>query len=119
MQELDKALFQFELSVSKRKYMPIVYNNNYNVHFYGFERFLPFYTYKWARTHELIEEHLKVLPFFVFNKCIHAFYQIKEQALFNDKREWPRVGGVGGLNRGFNVYKNIHSNLYKCTSSGP
>jgi hypothetical protein len=57
-------LFKFNPKKEGRKYLPIIYNENYDISFWKLEGFHPFDTHKWNKVHNILENYFEV---FVIN----------------------------------------------------
>jgi hypothetical protein len=56
-------LFKFKPKKEGRKYLPIVYSDNYDISFWKLERFHPFDTHKWNKVHNILEKYFEVILF--------------------------------------------------------
>jgi hypothetical protein len=53
-------IFEFKLEREGRYYLPIVYNENYDISFWNLERCHPFDAHKWKKIHNKIDEYFEV-----------------------------------------------------------
>jgi hypothetical protein len=53
-------LFKFKSKKDGRKYVPIVYNENYDISFLKLEKLHPFDTHKWSKINNKLEEYFEV-----------------------------------------------------------
>jgi hypothetical protein len=47
-------LFKFNPKKEGKKYLPIVYNENYDISLWNLERWHPFDTHKWSKIHDQV-----------------------------------------------------------------
>ncbi len=53
-------LFKFKPKREGRKYLPVVYNENYDISLWNLERWHPFDTHKWSKIHDRIQAYFEV-----------------------------------------------------------
>jgi hypothetical protein len=53
-------LFGFKLKKEGRNYLPIVYNENYDISFWKLEKLHPFDTHKWSKVNKKLEKYFEV-----------------------------------------------------------
>jgi hypothetical protein len=53
-------LFKFKPETEGRNYVPIVYNDKYDISFWGLENWHPFDTKKWRKIHTKLEDYFQV-----------------------------------------------------------